>query len=118
MAKTIPGKRIPEIGDIVIYTSRNGDGVQSPAVVLRTRETTDLRIIERWQVAEDSLSGKGRPADLVPDLEDDMNVDLKVMGLGGDYYEYCVRYADYYYEAHGQYVGEPRTWNWSVRYDG
>ena len=114
MARSLTPRRIPELGDIVIYTSRNGDGVQSPAVVLRTKETTNLKIIERWKVAEDTLSGTGRPADLVPELPDDMTVDLKVMGLGGDYIEYCVPYS-------AKFMGrdtEPRTWNWNVQYYG
>lgn len=114
MARQLPGNKIPEIGDIVIYTSRNGDGVQSPAIVLRTKETTNLKIINRWETAEDSLSGNGRPADLVPELPDDMTVDLKVMGLGGDYIEYCVPYS-------AMYIGrntEPRTWNFHVQYHG
>lgn len=114
MARQLPGKRIPEIGDIVIYTSRNGDGVQSPAIVLRTKETTNLEIINRWETAEDTLSGNGRPADLVPELPDDLTVDLKVMGLGGDYIEYCVPFSPHYI---GQDT-ELRTWNFNVQYHG
>ncbi len=95
----------PTIGRIVIYESRNGDGVKSPAIVLRTRDTTNLDIIERWGPSpEGTLSGKGRPADLVPELPDDDTIDLKVFGLGGDYIEYAVP------------LGEgPRTWAWPER---
>lgn len=95
----------PTLGRIVIYESRNGDGVKSPAMVLRTRDTTNLEVIERWDVdATGTLSGKGRPAELVAELPDDTTVDLLVHGLGGDYREFCVP----------QGTG-PRTWDWPAR---
>ncbi len=92
---------MPTIGEMVVYESRNGDGVLSPAVVLRTVGTTDLELIERWGPSPDgTLSGKGRPEGLVPQLPDDWTVDLLVHGLGGDYREFAVP----------EGVG-PRTWH-------
>jgi len=97
----------PTIGRIVHYTSRNGDGIVSPAVVLRTRATTNLDVINRWGPDPDgTLSGKGRPADLVPELPDAMTVDLLVWGLGGDYREYAVPFDP---------DGAPRSWKWPAR---
>lgn len=94
----------PTLGRVVIYESRNGDGVLSPAMVLRTRSTTNLAIIERWGPSPaGTLSGKGRPAELVPVLPDDDTVDLLVHGLGGDYREFCVPLGS-----------GPRTWHWPV----
>lgn len=73
----------PTVGRMVLYYSKNGDGIVSPAVVLRTRDTTNLEVIERWGPSPDgTLSGKGRPAGLVPELPDDTTVDLLVHGLG------------------------------------
>lgn len=98
---------IPTIGRIVLYTSKVGDGILSPAMVLRTRGTTNLDIIERWGPGpEGTLSGKGRPAALVPELSDDLHVDLLVHGLGGDYREYNIRYCE---------QGEAGTWSWPPR---
>ena len=94
----------PDIGRIVHYSSKMGDGIVSPAMVLRTRATTNLEVIERWGPGPDgTLSGKGRPVDLVAELPDEMTVDLLVHGLGGDYREFCIGYdAD----------GGPGTWRW------
>lgn len=98
----------PTVGRIVHYQSKNGDGILSPAIVLRTRDTTNLAVIERWKVdGEGTLSGKGRPVDLVPELPDGTTVDLLVHGLGGDYREYAVPFSP---EADA-----PRTWNWPPR---
>lgn len=98
----------PTIGRIVIYRSKLGDGVVSPAIVLRTRETTNLEIIERWGPSPDgTLSGKGRPEDLVAELPEDHTVDLLVHGLGGDYREYAVPFSPF--------EPEPRTWFWPER---
>ncbi len=82
-----------------------GDGITSPAIVLRTRATTNLDVINRWGPGPDgTLSGKGRPDGLVAELPDDHTVDLLVHGLGGDYREYAVP------------MGEgPRTWAWPPR---
>jgi hypothetical protein len=102
----------PAVGDIVLYTSRNGDGIISPAIVLRTRATTNLEVIERWGPSPDgTLSGKGRPADLVPELPDDYTIDLLVHGLGGDYREFCVPW-DCPDPAGGR---APRTWAYPPR---
>ena len=103
----------PSVGRIVQYASKNGDGIISPAVILRTRATTNLEVIERWKTSEDTLSGKGRPADLVPELPDDFTVDLLVWGLGGDYREYAVPY-DSINPQPGD-VNAPRTWIWPPR---
>lgn len=103
----------PNVGDIVIYASKNGDGIISPAIVLRNRLSTNLDVIERWGPSpEGTLSSKGRPADLVPELPDDFTVDLLVWGLGGDYREYAVPYDSLADE------GAPRsarTWSWPPR---
>lgn len=95
------------VGRIVHYTSKIGDGIVSPAIVLRTRETTNLDVIERWGPSPDgTLSGKGRPAALVAELPDDETVDLLVHGLGGDYREYAIPYSE---------SSEPGTWSWPPR---
>lgn len=97
----------PSIGRIVHYVSKMGDGIVSPAIVLRTRETTNLDVINRWGPGpEGTVSGKGRPADLVAELPTDGHVDLLVHGLGGDYREFNVPWSE-----------EPlaRTWSWPPR---
>lgn len=95
----------PTIGRIVHYQSKLGDGIVSPAIVLRTRETTNLEVIERWGPSPDgTLSGKSRPDALVPELPDDQTVDLLVHGLGGDYREFCIPEGD-----------GPGTWSWPPR---
>lgn len=97
----------PTIGRIVHYHSKIGDGIVSPAIVLRTRETTNLDVIERWGLnPAGTLSGKSRPAELVAELPDDTTVDLVVHGLGGDYREYAVPFSE---------VPEPGTWSWPPR---
>jgi hypothetical protein len=100
-------EQLPSVGRIVIYNSKNGDGIISPAIVLRTRATTNLDVIERWGPSpEGTLSGKGRPAALVAELPDDLTIDVLAHGLGGDYREYCIPYsAD----------GAPGTWSWPAR---
>ncbi|MDH6282824.1 hypothetical protein [Prescottella agglutinans] len=97
----------PNVADTVLYQSKNGDGIISPAIVLRNRLTTNLDVINRWGPSPDgTLSGKGRPAELVPELPDDYTVDLLVHGLGGDYREYAVPQGN---------PGEARTWYWPSR---
>lgn len=102
----------PSVGRVVLYASKNGDGIISPAIVLRTRDTTNLEVIERWGPAPlGTLSGKGRPADLVPELPDDYTVDLLVHGLGGDYREYAVPE-----DPAGTFEDSvPRSWFWPPR---
>ena len=97
----------PTIGRIVHYSSKLGDGIVSPAVVLRTRATTNLDVIERWGPGPDgTASGKGRPAELVAELPDDTTIDLLVHGLGGDYREYAVPFSP---------EPAPGTWSWPPR---
>lgn len=97
----------PTIGRIVIYSSKIGDGIVSPAIVLRTQDTTNLDVIERWGPSpEGTLSGKGRPAALVAELPNADTIDLLVHGLGGDYREFCIPFDD---------SGAAGTWNWPAR---
>ena len=97
----------PTLGRVVLYASKVGDGIVSPAIVIRTKETTNLDVIERWGPGpEGTLSGKGRPAALVPELPNDDTVDLVCFGLGGDYREYAVPYNE---------SGAPGTWSWPPR---
>lgn len=97
----------PTVGRIVHYTSKHGDGVVSPAVVLRTRESTVPGVIDRWGPAPDgTTSGVARPDGLVAELPDDTTLDLLVHGLGGDYREYAVPQSP---------TPETRHWNWPPR---
>lgn len=81
----------PTVGRIVHYTSKHGDGVVSPAVVLRTRDSTVPGVIDRWGPAPDgTASGTPRPTGLVAEPPDDTTLDLLVHGPGGDYREYAV----------------------------
>lgn len=104
----------PTVGRIVHYVSRNGDGIVTPAIVLRTRASTNLEIIERWGANPDgTLSGNGRPDGLVPELPDDLTVDLLCHGLGGDYREYAVPFEDNIMVTCEAQT--PRTWHWPER---
>jgi hypothetical protein len=106
----------PTIGRIVIYTSKvdNGPGneVRSPAMVIRTRDTTVPEVVERWgpdPVQLEAVDGSTvepalRPAAFVAELPDDETVDLVVFGLGKTYREYAV--------ARGDELGQ---WNWPER---
>lgn len=108
----------PTIGRIVIYKSKidNGAGndVLSPAMVIRTRDTTVLDVVTRWgSNAQTVVSASDptvthqtapRPASFVPELPDDSTVDLLVHGLGQDYREYAVK--------QGSGRGE---WSWPER---
>lgn len=108
------GVALPTLGRIVIYESKNGDGIKSPAVVLRTRATTDPAIIDRWGPGPDgTLSGVGKPDGLVAELPTDLHVDLLVHGLGGDYREYNVPHvsSDVDHSAHPD-SPTARTWDW------
>lgn len=108
----------PTVGRIVIYHSKKGDGIVSPAIVLRTRESTNLDVIERWgDKPDNTLSGVKRPDELVAELPDDETVDLLVHGLGGDYREYAVPFAGATPPADAS-VGvdaAPGTWSWPPR---
>lgn len=106
----------PTIGRIVIYKSKidNGPGndVLSPAMVIRTKDTTVPAVIDRWGPEPTTLEGVDgtthetapRPDALAPDLADDYTVDLAVFGLGKTYREYAV--------SHGDGLGE---WSWPER---
>lgn len=94
----------PTIGRIVIYKSKidNGPGldVLSPAMVIRTRDTTVPSVIDRWgpeprtvESASDPVvthETSARPSDVLATLPDDDTVDLIVFGLGKNYREYAV----------------------------
>jgi hypothetical protein len=97
---------LPTVGRIVHYASKFGDGVISPAIVLRTREATVLEVIDRWGTDGETPGATGRPDDLVAELPDDTTVDLLVHGLGGDYREYAVPLDP---------EASPRTWAWPAR---
>ena len=95
----------PTIGRVVIYTSKidNGPGndVRSPAIIIRTRDTTVPEVIDRWGqeptevgVPPDTHMTAPRPDALVAELPDDETVDLVVFGLGRTYREYCVPRGD------------------------
>ena len=108
----------PSIGRIVIYTSKidNGPGnnVQSPAMVIRTKDTTVPEVTERWgpeprtvvSASDPSVTHETapRPDDFVAELPDDDTVDLLVFGLGRSYREYAV--------SHGDGRGQ---WSWPIR---
>jgi hypothetical protein len=105
----------PTIGRIVIYKSKidNGEGndVLSPAIILRTSDTTVAAVIDRWGPEPRTVSSASnpsithettaRPDNVIADLPDDDTVDLLVHGLGKDYREYAVK--------RGDGLGE---WNW------
>lgn len=100
-------------GRIVLYHSKKGDGISSPAIVLRTRATTNAEVIERWGNKPDgTLSGTSRPAELVAELPDDETIDLLVHGLGGDYREYAVPFA---FPTPDVTEPAPGTWSWPPR---
>lgn len=108
----------PTIGRIVHYRSKidNGPGndVFSPAVIIRTRDTSVPAVIDRWgpeprtvHSADDpsvTHQTTGRPEGVVAELPDDETVDLAVFGLGKTYREYAVSRGD----SRGQ-------WDWPER---
>lgn len=95
----------PTIGRIVIYKSKidNGPGndVLSPAIILRTRDTTVASVIDRWgpeprtvvSASDPSVTHEttAKPESVIAELPDDDTVDLLVHGLGKDYREYAVK---------------------------
>lgn len=109
----------PTIGRIVIYKSKidNGPGndVLSPAIVIRTRDTTVPAVVERWGPEPRTVASAsdptvthettGRPANFVAELPDDDTVDLLVFGLGKSYREYAVGKGD----GRGQWSWPPRV---------
>ena len=108
----------PTIGRVVIYKSKidNGPGneVLSPAMVIRTRETTVPAVVERWGTEPRTVVSASdpavthetaaRPDAFVAELYDDDTVDLIVFGLGKDYREYAV--------SRGNGLGQ---WSWPTR---
>lgn len=108
-----PAPPTATVGRMVHYHSKHGDGIVSPAVVLRTRASTNLDVIGRWGDKPDgTASGVARPKDLVAELPDDETVDLLVHGLGGDYREYAVPFA---YPTPEVTEPGPGTWSWPPR---
>ncbi len=91
---------------MVTYVSKIGDGVTSPAVVIRTKSTTvATERLDEWAALDEGATTEvasedgtathttgPRPAGLVPYLPDDETVDLLVHGLGKDYREFAVPY--------------------------
>lgn len=107
----------PTIGRIVIYKSKidNGPGndVLSPAMVIRTRDTTVAAVIDRWGPEPETVDSAiddtthetaARPEGVIAELPDDLTVDLVVFGLGKTYREYGVQ--------HGDGLGQ---WDWPQR---
>lgn len=106
----------PTIGRIVTYRSKidNGPGndVLSPAMVIRTRDTTVPAVIDRWgpepsmvtSASDPSVTHEtaSRPDGVTAELPDDDTVDLIVFGLGKTYREYSV--------SQGTGLGE---WSWN-----
>lgn len=109
----------PSIGRIVLYKSKidNGPGndVLSPALVIRTRDTTVPAVVERWGPEPRTVASASdpavthettaRPSSLVVELPDDDTVDLVVFGLGKNYREYAVSMGD----GRGQWSWPPRV---------
>lgn len=99
----------PILGTTVMYKSKidNGPGndVLSPAIIVRTKDTTVAEVIDRWaalapgetmtvgEPGKTHVTGK-RPPELVTELPSDEHVDLCVFGLGKVYWEYCVPKGD------------------------
>lgn len=110
---------LPTIGRIVIYKSKidNGPGndVLSPAMVIRTRDTTVPSVVERWgpeprtvaSASDSSVTHEtaARPEAFVAELPDDDTVDLIVFGLGKTYREYAIGKGD----GLGQWSWPPRA---------
>lgn len=99
---------IPTIGRIVLYETdrRNGYRYALPAIVVRTRASTDPKAVADGKVAA---------------LPDDTTVDLFVMSVGGESYgENGVPYGDAREAAldnPGASVEQaPRTWRWAPKY--
>ncbi len=110
----------PTICRMVIYRSKidNGPGndVLSPAMVIRTRDTTVAAVLERWGTEPRTVVSASdptvthetaaRPLAFVTELPDDDTVDLVVFGLGKTYREYAVSKG----EGRGQ-------WSWPTKED-
>ena len=91
----------PTIGRIVLYQTdeRNGYRYSLPAIIVRTRASTDPKAVADGQVAQ---------------LPNDDTVDLFVMSVGGESYGesavplLCENVGN---DGHGA----PRTWRWPPR---
>lgn len=94
---------IPTIGRIVIYETdgRGGYRYALPAMVVRTRASTDPKAVADGKVGE---------------LPDDMRVDLLVFSCGGESYgENAVPFCENVdTDGHGAF----RTWRWPPRVGG
>lgn len=77
----------PSLGETVLYNSHAGDGIQSPAIVLRTSSTTVDSPLSAMNYATFVSETTGVPIEW--DLPDG-HVDLLVHGLVRDYREYNV----------------------------
>lgn len=96
---------LPTIGRIVLYQTdaRNGFVYSLPAMIVRTRASTDPMAVEAKKVAA---------------LPDDMTVDLFVFSVDGESYgESAVPYgeADRESSAVPSPHAGPRTWRWPPR---
>ena len=91
------GVTIPYLGDRVLYVSHVGDGVKSPADVLRTVATTHEDIMQGW--IDSGVAAEGLDVKL-PGI---FVVDLLVHGLAKDYRVYGVPFSEHEHA---------RTWHW------
>lgn len=94
---------IPTIGRIVLYQTdgRGGYRYSLPAIIVRTRSSTDPRAVDDGHVTE---------------LPDDTTVDLLVSSCGGESYgENAVPYSE---RVGDDGHGTPRTWRWPPRVGG
>ena len=81
-------EEIPTIGRVVRYVSKNGDGIISPAIILRTRAATDPEVAASWEKG----GREGRPHKPLGsppegfqiELGSDTHVDLLVHGLSAN----------------------------------
>ena len=96
--------QVPTIGRIVHYQTdgRGGYRYTLPAVVVRTRSSTDPKAVEHAQVRE---------------LPDDTTVDLMVFSVDGESYgEKAVPFAEAIAKDAGRDEhGPARTWRWPPR---
>lgn len=106
----------PTPGRIVAYTSATGSNVEYPAVVLRTRDSTNVEVIDRWGPRPDGTPSPTAPPGFLAELPDDHTIDLLAHGLMSDYREFAVRYAPGVLdEVTGRLVYPSRTWHWPER---
>ena len=112
--------QLPSPGRIVLFESATGSGTKLPAIVLRTRKSTDPEIIERWGP---NPSGETipKPEGLVAELPDDYTIDLVIFGLASDYREYAGPHTSSVSQAEQRHPhdGRPsvlaRTWDYPPR---